>query len=126
MTQLFATTTSLKLPLSSPMSSQPPKTLSHTTTPSITTKKQSNELIRLLFSFIKAHDNMGKVHGSLARAGKVKSQTPKVSSFFFLFSRLFPHPSPNMFICYAPKKNLPPRLYFFFFFVLERSSCGLT
>ncbi|KAF8902581.1 ribosomal protein S30-domain-containing protein [Gymnopilus junonius] len=23
-------------------------------------------------------DNMGKVHGSLARAGKVKSQTPKV------------------------------------------------
>ncbi|EEH35883.2 hypothetical protein PAAG_00206 [Paracoccidioides lutzii Pb01] len=25
---------------------------------------------------------MGKVHGSLARAGKVKSQTPKVSSLF--------------------------------------------
>ncbi|KAH9865009.1 ribosomal protein S30A [Plenodomus lingam] len=26
---------------------------------------------------------MGKVHGSLARAGKVKSQTPKVSSHSF-------------------------------------------
>ncbi|KAK0431339.1 ribosomal protein S30-domain-containing protein [Desarmillaria tabescens] len=25
-------------------------------------------------------DNMGKVHGSLARAGKVKSQTPKVEA----------------------------------------------
>ncbi|KAL4065953.1 ribosomal protein S30-domain-containing protein [Scleroderma yunnanense] len=25
-----------------------------------------------------AYNNMGKVHGSLARAGKVKSQTPKV------------------------------------------------
>lgn len=29
---------------------------------------------------------MGKVHGSLARAGKVKSQTPKVR-FFFIKNR---------------------------------------
>ncbi|KAF8651068.1 hypothetical protein AX16_004931 [Volvariella volvacea WC 439] len=29
-------------------------------------------------AYAKLQDNMGKVHGSLARAGKVKSQTPKV------------------------------------------------
>ncbi|RYN34668.1 hypothetical protein AA0113_g500 [Alternaria arborescens] len=31
---------------------------------------------------------MGKVHGSLARAGKVKSQTPKVSSYPSIHERL--------------------------------------
>lgn len=31
-------------------------------------------------SFLSLSPNMGKVHGSLARAGKVKSQTPKVEA----------------------------------------------
>lgn len=31
---------------------------------------------------------MGKVHGSLARAGKVKSATPKVSYFIFFLPSL--------------------------------------
>lgn len=35
---------------------------------------------------------MGKVHGSLARAGKVKGQTPKVSSVFCDFCLFFDVP----------------------------------
>ncbi|KIL60425.1 hypothetical protein M378DRAFT_26539 [Amanita muscaria Koide BX008] len=44
----------------------------------------NSRTVQLTESFASSHrvqlpqDNMGKVHGSLARAGKVKSQTPKV------------------------------------------------
>ncbi|KAK2371615.1 40S ribosomal protein S30 [Trifolium repens] len=48
--------------------------------------KRSNHSSRILFSFpaAAAYQNegdaiMGKVHGSLARAGKVRGQTPKVA-----------------------------------------------
>lgn len=37
-----------------------------------------SRLLTVIHYFCLTELNMGKVHGSLARAGKVKSQTPKV------------------------------------------------